>query len=78
MGVIAWAVPGLAAGLPASGLVSGTRSQGLPMTSVPGCAGAGRPRWLAHRQMTRSRDPMRVPPRALKRLLPIPAPPWVC
>lgn len=44
MGVIAWAVSGLAAGLPASGLVSGTRSQGLPMTSVTGCAGAGRPR----------------------------------
>jgi uncharacterized membrane protein YeaQ/YmgE (transglycosylase-associated protein family) len=42
MGVVAWAVSGVAAGLPASGLVSGTRSHGLPMTSVTGLAGAGR------------------------------------
>jgi uncharacterized membrane protein YeaQ/YmgE (transglycosylase-associated protein family) len=40
MGIIGWAVPGLAAGLLANMLVPGKRSPGLAITCVIGVAGA--------------------------------------
>ena len=43
MGIIAWIVLGLAAGLAANMLIPGKRSQGLILTCVIGIAGAGRP-----------------------------------
>ena len=39
-GVIAWVVPGLAAGLTAGMVTSGGRSRGRAITCVPGIAGA--------------------------------------
>jgi uncharacterized membrane protein YeaQ/YmgE (transglycosylase-associated protein family) len=40
MGIIGWAVPGLAAGLLANIMIPGRRSQGLVITCVIGVAGA--------------------------------------
>ena len=47
MGIIAWIVLGLAAGLLANMLIPGRRSQGLIITCVIGIAGALLGGWLA-------------------------------
>ncbi len=47
MGIIAWIVLGLAAGLLANMLIPGKRSQGLILTCVIGIAGALLGGWLA-------------------------------
>src|ERR1039457_2442263 len=47
MGIIAWIVLGLAAGLLANMLIPGRRSQGLILTCVIGVAGARRGGWVA-------------------------------
>ena len=49
MGIIAWIVLGLAAGLLANMLVPGRRSQGLILTCVIGVAGALGGGWVATR-----------------------------
>jgi uncharacterized membrane protein YeaQ/YmgE (transglycosylase-associated protein family) len=49
MGIIAWIVLGLAAGLLANMLVPGRRSQGLVLTCVIGVAGAMGGGWAATR-----------------------------
>jgi uncharacterized membrane protein YeaQ/YmgE (transglycosylase-associated protein family) len=49
MGIIAWIVLGLAAGLLANMLVPGRRSQGLILTCAIGVAGALLGGWLATR-----------------------------
>ncbi len=49
MGLIAWIVLGLAAGLLANMLIPGTRSQGLIITCVIGIAGALLGGWAATR-----------------------------
>ncbi len=47
MGIIAWIVLGLAAGLLANMLIPGRRSQGLILTCVIGVAGALLGGWVA-------------------------------
>jgi uncharacterized membrane protein YeaQ/YmgE (transglycosylase-associated protein family) len=47
MGIIAWIILGLAAGLLANMLIPGKRSQGLILTCVIGIAGALLGGWLA-------------------------------
>jgi uncharacterized membrane protein YeaQ/YmgE (transglycosylase-associated protein family) len=49
MGIIAWIVLGLGAGLLANMLIPGRRSQGLVLTCVIGVAGALLGGWLATR-----------------------------
>jgi uncharacterized membrane protein YeaQ/YmgE (transglycosylase-associated protein family) len=49
MGIIAWIVLGLAAGLLANMLIPGKRSQGLLLTGVTGVAGALLGGWAAAR-----------------------------
>jgi uncharacterized membrane protein YeaQ/YmgE (transglycosylase-associated protein family) len=49
MGIIAWIVLGLAAGLAANMLIPGKRSQGLILTCVIGIAGALGGGWAATR-----------------------------
>jgi uncharacterized membrane protein YeaQ/YmgE (transglycosylase-associated protein family) len=49
MGIIAWIVLGLAAGLVANMLIPGRRSQGLVLTCVIGIAGALGGGWAATR-----------------------------
>ena len=49
MGIIAWIVLGLAAGLIANMLIPGRRSQGLVLTCVIGVAGALGGGWVATR-----------------------------
>jgi hypothetical protein len=51
MGVIAWIVPGLGAGLLANMLIPGGRSQGLALTCVTGAA-RRRPGWRGPRRET--------------------------
>jgi uncharacterized membrane protein YeaQ/YmgE (transglycosylase-associated protein family) len=49
MGIIAWIIPGLAAGLLASMLITGRRSPGLILTCLTGIAGALAGGWAATR-----------------------------
>jgi uncharacterized membrane protein YeaQ/YmgE (transglycosylase-associated protein family) len=49
MGIIAWIVLGLAAGLLANALIPGKRSQGLILTCLTGIAGALGGGWAATR-----------------------------
>jgi uncharacterized membrane protein YeaQ/YmgE (transglycosylase-associated protein family) len=55
MGIIAWIILGLAAGLLANTLIPGKRSQGLILTCLTGIAGALGGGWAATKLFGRQR-----------------------
>ena len=59
MGIIAWIVLGLGAGLLANMLIPGKRSQGLIVTCLIGIAGALLGGWAATRSSTSTTTPCR-------------------